>query len=129
MNSETVQQEWRWCLVGNIAEEHEYGEEHIILKDNKQFRPGAKVFINLVYGGMAHEDIVVIGLPRHCSKYIEVVVRRKCVCNFRVQKVFKPAVLNKMKASKFEWWDSTDEAHDEIAGYLDWLNKSAENNK
>ncbi len=22
------EQEWRWCLVGNIVGEHEYGEDH-----------------------------------------------------------------------------------------------------
>ena len=59
------EQNWQWCLVGNIVAEHEYGEDREIRWGNKQFRPGAKVFINLVYGGMGHERILVIGTPRH----------------------------------------------------------------
>ena len=124
-----TEQEWQWCLVGNIVEEHEYGEEHIIKYGNKQFRPNAKVYINLVYGGMGHENILVIGMPRHSSKYIEIVIARKYVYNFRLQKVFKPAVLKRMKNSKWDWWGNTDEAHNRIACCLDWLNADAEQRK
>ena len=124
-----TEQEWQWCLVGNIVEEHEYGEEHIIKYGNKQFRPNAKVFINLVYGGMGHESILVIGMPRHSSKYIEIVTARKYVYNFRIQKVFKPAVLKIMKNSEWDWWGNTDEAYDRIVRCLDWLNADAEQNK
>ncbi len=124
-----AQQEWQWCLVGNIVESHKYGEEHIIKHGNKQFRPGAKVYINLVYGGMGHENILVIGMPRHSSKYIEIVIARKHVYNFRLQKVFKPAVLKRMKNSKWGWWGNSDEAYDRIIGCLDWLNTEAEQYK
>ena len=123
------QQEWQWCLVGNIVDAHKYGEEHTIKHGNKQFRPGAKVYINLVYGGMAHENILVIGLPRRSSKYIEIVIARKYVCNFRLKKVFKPAVLEKMKNSQWDWWGQSDEACNRINGCLDWLNTEAEQYK
>lgn len=118
----TNEQEWQWCLVGNIVEEHEYGEDHVILRGNKQFRPNAKVFINLIYGGMGHENILVIGLPRRSRVYIEVVTARKYVCNFRLKKVFKPAVLNKIKKSKHEWWGNTDEARDRIIKVAELFN-------
>ena len=117
-----IEQEWQWCLVGNIVEAHEYGEEHIIKYGNKQFSPNTKVFINLIYGGMGHERILVIGKPRHSSKYIEIVIARKYVNNFRVQKVFKPAVLERMKKSNWDWWGSTDEVYDRLTKYLEWLN-------
>lgn len=58
--------EWRWCLVSNIVGEHEYGEDHELRYGTKQFRPDAKVFVNLIYGGMGHEEILVIGTPRRC---------------------------------------------------------------
>ena len=115
------EQEWQWCLVGNIVESHEYGEEHIIRYGNKQFRPNAKVFINLVYGGMGHENILVIGTPRQSSKYIEIVIARKYVHHFRVQKVFRPAVLEKMKKSDWDWWGNTEEAYVRLTKCLDWL--------
>ena len=115
-------QEWQWCLVGNIVEEHEYGEDHEIRYGNKQFRPNAKVFINLVYGGMGHENILVIGIPRHSRRYIEIVIARKYVKYFRMQKVWKPAVLRRMEQSSWDWWGSTDLARDRLIKVLEWLN-------
>ena len=123
--SET-EQEWQWCLVGNIVEQHECSEDHTVRYGNKQFRPNAKVYINLVYGGMGHENILVIGAPRHTSKYIEIVISRKYVHHFRVQKVFKPAVLKKMKESAWDWWGNTDQAYNTIVSCLDWLNAEVE---
>lgn len=116
-----IEQAWCWCLVGNIVEFHEYGEEHVIKYGNKQFRPNAKVYINLVYGGMGHEKILVIGRPRHSSNYIEIVISRKHVYNFCVQKVYKPAVLEKMKKSKWDWWDNTEETYEKLTECLKWL--------
>lgn len=75
--------EWRWCLVGNIVEQHPYGQEHVIMRGNKQFRPGAKVYINLVYGGMGHEAVLVVGKPRRSFQLIETGtdVQTKCMRN------------------------------------------------
>ena len=118
----STEQEWQWCLVGNIVEKSEYGENHEIRYGNKQFRPSAKVYVNLVYGGMGHESVLVIGKPRHSYGYIEIVIARKYVENFRLQKVFKPAVLERMNQSKWEWWGNTDSARDELIKILEWLN-------
>ena len=115
-------QKWEWCLVGNIVEEHEYGEEHIIRFGNRQFRPNAKVYVNLIYGGMGHEKVLVIGLPRHSKDYIEIVIARKYVCNFRLQKGFKPAVLKRIKNSEWSWWGNTEESRSRIISALEWLN-------
>lgn len=123
------EREWQWCLVGNIVEEHEYGEEHVIKHGTKHFRPNAKVFINLVYGGMGHENILVIGVPRHLKKYIEVVIRRKYVCNFRVQKVYKPAVLKLMNNSVWDWWGNSEETREMLEKCAEWMNAEAEENK
>lgn len=126
----TDEQEWRWCLVGNIVEKHEFGEAHELKYGTKHFRPGAKVFINLVYGGMGHEHILVIGVPRHMKTYVEVVIRRAHVCNFRVQKVYKPAVLKMMNDSDWDWWGNTEESHDHLVKILELLNpEEAENEK
>lgn len=121
----STEQEWQWCLVGNIVEECEYGENHELRHGNKQFRPNAKVFVNLVYGGMGHESILVIGVPKHSCKYIEIVIARKYVENFRLQKVFKPAVLKRMNQSKWDWWGNTDSARNEIIKALERLNPAA----
>ena len=122
------EQEWCWCLVGNIVDAHEYGEQHEIKHGTKHFAPGAKVFINMVYGGFGHEKILVIGVPRHQRNYIEVVIPRIYVENFRIQKVFKPAVLKRIENSTYSWWGKTDDDRDDIIKFLDWLNpKEAEN--
>lgn len=116
---------WQWCLVGNIKEEHTHGEAHALRAGSKQFRPGAKVFINLVYGGMGHENILVIGTPRHTYQYIEIVTKRKYVERFRLQRVFKPAVLARMERSEWDWWGCSDAARDRLIGILDWLEPAA----
>ena len=124
-NNEAVicnNQEWLWCLVGNIVKSHEFGEKHEIKSGTKHFSSGTKVFVNLIYGGMGHERIQVIGLPRYGRNYIEVIVPREHVENFRIQKVFKPAVLKRMEASNYEWWGKTDKDHDCIIAHLAWLN-------
>lgn len=107
-------EEWRWCLVGNIVETHEYGEEHEIRKGTKHFPPGAKVYVNLVYGGMGHEFMLVIGKPRRQRGLIEVVIPSKYITNFRVQKVYSPALLKRMNNSEHEWWGVSEEVHEEL---------------
>lgn len=121
-----TEQEWRWCLVGNIAGAHEYGEAHEIKYGTKHFSAGTKVFVNLVYRGRGNERIMVIGIPRNRRNYIEVVIPRKYVENFRVQKVFKPAVLKRMKYSDCEWWGKTDGDRDNIVRAIDELNSEKE---
>lgn len=71
---------------------------------------------------MGHENILVIGNPRHSHRYIEVVIARKYAENFRIQKVYKPKILERMKNSKWDWRGNSDEAHDEIVDILKWLN-------
>lgn len=119
---EIFDQEWQWCLVGNIVEECRYGENHELRYGNKQFQPGAKLFINLVYGGMGHERILVIGTPRHTYRYIEIVIAIKYATNFRLRKVYKPAVLKRMNQSGWYWWGNTDSGRDKIIDCLEWLN-------
>lgn len=119
---EIKEQEWQWCLIGNIVQQHEYGENHEIRYGNKQFRPGAKVYINLVYGGMGHEQILVIGKPRRSRKFIEIVTSRKYVENFRLQKVYHPFILKKMEQSTWDWWGNSDAALDQLIRVLEWLN-------
>ena len=119
-------QKWRWCLVGNIVDEHEWGEDHIIRHGTKHFLPGTKVYVELAYPGMGNESIVVIGMARHTKKYIEVAISRKYVHNFRLDKVFKPAVLERMRNSKHLWWGASDEDRVTITGCAESMNKDTE---
>ncbi|MCR5621129.1 MAG: hypothetical protein K6G18_04670 [Treponema sp.] len=104
------QAEWRWGLVGNIIGEHEFGENRDIYYGTKHFSSGTKVYCAPAQWGDGYENIVVIGKPRHSFKYIEIVMSSNMIENFRLQKVYKPAVLKKM-ADENSWgfWGNTDE--------------------
>lgn len=115
--------EWVWSLVGNIKEEREYGENHEIRKGTKQFSGGTKVYLSCSHWGDGYEQVNVIGKPRHSWDYIQIIMPRKFIENFRMQKVFKPAVLALMKSDK-GWggfWDNTQKSRLDIIGYLHFL--------
>ncbi|MBP5601899.1 MAG: hypothetical protein J6X78_04145 [Treponema sp.] len=124
IQNETQESAWVWGLIGNILEEHEYGEAHEIRKGTKQFSGGTKVYLSCGHWGDGYENVNVIGKARNSRRYIQVVMRRKCITNFRMQKVYKPVVLEKMK-SENGWggfWDNSDKSRLEIIKYLDFLN-------
>ena len=110
---------WCWCLVGNIVQEHEFGEEREIKYGTKQFSRGTKVFLAPAQWGDGYENIVVIGLPRYGNRYIEVITRSDYIENYRMQKVYKPAVLKRMCSSQYRWWGDTEKDRKEIIGYLE----------
>lgn len=106
--------EWRWCLVGNVVGPHPYGESGEERTGTKQFAPGAKVYCAPGQWGDGYEKIVVIGHPRRGKPWIEIVMPFKSIENFRVQKVFRPAVLDIMKQGRYRWWRDTDEDYQDI---------------
>ena len=113
---------WCWSLVGNIVQEHDFGEEHEIKPGTKQFSRGTKVFLAPCQWGDGYEKIVVIGLPRRGNKYIEVVTHSKYIENFRMQKVYKPDVLKVMCSSPYRWWGATEYWREKIIEYLETRN-------
>ena len=68
---------WCWGLLGNIVNEHEHGEEREIKFGTKHFSCGTKVFIAPAQWGDGYEKIIVIGLPRHGRRYIEIIMQSK----------------------------------------------------
>ena len=113
---------WCWCLVGNIAEKHEYGEEHETKYGTKQFSRGTKVYLAPSQWGDGYENIVVIGMPRHKRNFIEVITRSAYIENYRMQKVYQPAVLKRMCNSEYRWWGDNDRSRNEIISYLESRN-------
>ncbi len=89
-------EDFLWCLVGNIADEIEFGENKELRKGNKQFRPGAKVYCFPPLWGDGYESIKVIGLPRKSKKLITIIIPSKHITNWRKQKVFNPFIINTM---------------------------------
>lgn len=114
--------EWRWCLVGNIVKEHPFGEEKERRQGTKHFAPGAKVYCAQSMWGDGYESIGVLGTPRHGKKYIEIIMERKRIENFRIQKTYNPQILDIMKQRHYSWWSNTDKDREDILRYLRWLN-------
>ena len=88
-----VEGEFLWCIVGNIVDKHYYGEEKEIKSGTKHFRPGAKVYCIPEFGGIAHEQIRVVGRPRNSNSFISVIIPTKRIKKFRLQKVYSPTVF------------------------------------
>ena len=114
--------EWRWCLVANIVKEHPFGEQKEIRHGTKHFAPGAKVYCAKSMWGDGYESIGVLGSPRHGKQFIEIVMDRRRIENFRIQKVFNPKILDIMKQLHFLWWGNSDEDREIILQYLKGLN-------
>ena len=114
--------EWRWCLVGNIRETRECGEDKEIRYGTKHFSGGTKVYLAPAQWGDGYENVVVIGKPRHKKGFIEIVLRLKYMTNFRLQKVFDPHLLNRMDKSKYSWWENRDTDRELIEKMLQWVN-------
>ena len=114
--------EWRWCIVGNIIGAHPYGVEKEIRHGTKHFSPGSKVYCTLAYGEI--DRLVVMGTPRHGWKYIEVIIPSKQVENFRLQKCYKPAVLNMMKQRHWSWYGNTDADKEEATRIINLLKEN-----
>ncbi len=113
-------------MVGNIVQTHEYGENHETRIGAKHFSPGTKVYCMPGNWGDGYENIVVIAKHRKSFKYIEIIMPRKHIENFRMKKVFKPAVLRFMKKHDFRVWDDSDKSKEEIQHMLTWLNSKEE---
>ena len=121
MFDDSNEKTWVWCLVGNIVESHEYGEDKVLLTGTKQFRPGAKVYMAPSNWGDGYENIVVIGCPRHSRHYIEIITRSVYVENYRIQKVYTPFLLKMMENSEFLWWDDSEYSYQRINVLVDSL--------
>ncbi|WP_299611172.1 hypothetical protein [uncultured Aquimarina sp.] len=117
--------EFEWCIVGNIVDRHFYGMEKEVRRGTKQFRPGAKVYCMPEFGGMAHEEIRVIGKPRKQNRLINIVMKTKKIKNFRVQKVYSPKIQFDLGSHTYYWKNRRSENEienlNEMVKYLNTL--------
>lgn len=93
-----------FCLVGNIRDLREYGQNHELRAGIKNFAPGTKIYMSLSHWGDGGEQVPVLGKPRHKNGFIECIIRSEYICNYRVEKIYSPLLLKRMKNSKFDWW-------------------------
>ncbi|MGL5172963.1 MAG: hypothetical protein ACRC75_03855, partial [Olsenella sp.] len=120
---------WVWCLVGNVIGEHPHGEDRRIVSGTRHFSAGTKVYCLPVRWGDGYENIDVIGRPRGRRGLRHVVMRRSLIENFRIQKVFSPAVIEKMyepsrpdfDGPSYLSWGNSQEDRETIEDMLRWL--------
>lgn len=122
MHQNTEIEDWKWCLVGNIVREREYGENHEIRIGTKHFSPETKIYCAPGHWGDGYENIAVIGKQRGNPKYIEIIMPRRFIENFRCQKVFRPAVLRLMNKSHWGFWSNSDSDKKAITEMAEGLN-------
>ena len=92
---------FRYVLIGNIIDEHFYGEMKEIKNGTKHFRSGAKVYLFPEYGGMGHEKMPVYGLPKNSFKKINVVISTNLLKNVRVKKTFNSKLIEQVDKTLF----------------------------
>jgi hypothetical protein len=109
-----------WCLVGNIVDEHEFGEAKEIRRGSKHFTAGTKVYCLPAQSGDGYEDIVVVGISRGSRRWITVVMSSDLITNWRAKVVYKPAVLRRLregfKGFKCQW-----KSQKEVESYAEWM--------
>lgn len=118
-------EEFVWSLVGNIVDEHEFGEEKEIRRGTKHFSPGTKVYCIPEFGGLGHERITAIGIPRKSSRNIKVVLPSKLITNWRTKKVFHRHILA-LLTDNWNWRDnekSKKEAEEFAKSFIDYPRK------
>ena len=93
-----------YCLVGNIMDLREYGQNHELRTGIKNFAAGTKVYISLSYWGDGGEQVPILGKPRHKKGFVECIIRSEYIGNYRVEKIYSPLLINRMKKSEFDWW-------------------------
>ena len=101
---------WRFCVVGNIVHEH-LGDDGAIYYGTKEFVGGTKVYIDgKNWANYKRSKIVVIGLNRF-RKYEIASVEPKLIENVRFQAIFKPTVLEILDYEEamegWSWWGRT----------------------
>jgi len=115
----TLPKPYIWCLVGNIVEERYFGYSREIKRGTKKFRPNAKVYCFPPLWGDGYEEIMVIGKTRRRKSYQTVITSSKYITNWRLQKVYEPFIIKKMKGNG--GWDDSEESKETISRMLEWL--------
>ncbi|PJM74404.1 hypothetical protein [Bifidobacterium simiarum] len=125
-----------WCLVANVVDEHEVGQDHHIENGTKIFSPGTKVYVSSIWrdSSFDHGGVLrVIGKPRKQWRLAIVYIRRDRLTNFRARKVFDPKALRCMardegqdrpRPGRFSiWWGKDEEARKRVEEQAAYYNQ------
>ncbi len=122
-----LEKEYEWCIIGNIIDKHYWGEEKIIRRGTKQFRPNAKVYCFPEYAGTAHDAILVMGQPRKQRGLITITINSKYIKNYRLKKIYQPKIKEIIRNHHFYQTYSDEEMQGkEMQRFIDYLNSLSE---
>lgn len=118
---------WSWCLVANVVDAHETGQDHHVVHGTKIFSAGTKVYVSSEWSdtksvGGSYKDI---GRARKSRRLVCAWLQRDRMENLRLRRVFSPNVLKKMaeESGQYEgvnpsefisWWGNGDADRDSI---------------
>ncbi|GLZ81120.1 hypothetical protein Afil01_59270 [Actinorhabdospora filicis] len=94
-----------WCVIANVVTFRPYGEvpeEEGGLgraRGLRIFAGGAKVYVLGQFSGDGGERVKVIGRARGGGRFVEAIVPRKWLADWRVKLVYDPAALRRIAAS------------------------------
>jgi hypothetical protein len=108
-----------WCLIGNVVEKHDYGEEHELRYGSKHFSAGAKVYCFPVQWGDGYENIRVIGRHRKSGRMVTIIMPSKHINNWQMKKVYEPHIIKLMQ--QYRGWTASKEDEKRILSMLPYL--------
>lgn len=126
-----------WCLTAYVKDENAIGEDHRIVHGTRHFAPGTKVWLHAPnWDGR----VAAIGVPRYSEKLIRVVMDVKKLESFDVEMVRDKEILAGLAYPYRAWpftklaptmvgrgiWNASDECHERILDYIEWLGHSGQ---
>lgn len=108
-----------WCLVANVVEARNYGEEGEVRSGTKHFPPGAKVYCFPTLWGDGYENVKVVGRHRGSHQYVTMIVRSEHLTNWRAKLVYSPEVIRRLEGR----WDASAKSKEEAENYVSWMQR------
>lgn len=119
-------QNWRFCIVGNVVQQHT-DENGQVLYGTKAFTGGTKLYIDDRAWNLDRGSVSVIGLNRFGHYAVEW-IPVELIENLRIQRVFKPTVLEIMnyleKADGWLWRGRTAEDRRALVAFAEEHSRS-----
>ena len=105
-----------WCLVGNVTSGNNSDLTLEINKGTKHFSANTKVYCLPIQWGDGYEKIKVIARHRKTSRNVCIVMQSKFITNWRIQKVYRPSILESMHLHR--GWTNSEQDKERILQML-----------
>lgn len=115
-----------FCVVASVTQWTAHGEGGLELQQGlRHFPPGARVWVLPVMWGDGGANLIVVGHHRSTRGrgYARMVIARRHLTAFRVQRIYSPALLEAITAPwrdhELRLWDTLAEAEEQAAYWRD----------